>query len=226
MGIGVRSHEGAHQTKSCREGEKSATKGFGCRFSRRIRSFVLTAPRARGKGAAALCAMRLGIRQKTDRTERSALANPELGAKQICPSCGAKFYDLGRRPAVCPKCQTAFDPEEAVKTRRVRARAVVPDYEADDEAAEKPKVDAEVEGFEDEVDDTPEIDQAVEAEPLEVDDGDEVVEPTAEPDLGVDFEEETALEDDVEDVPFLEDDDEDFPDDEIDVLTDDDEDPV
>ncbi len=158
--------------------------------------------------------------------ERSALASPELGAKQICPSCGAKFYDLGRRPAVCPKCQTAFDPEEAVKTRRVRARAVVPDYEADDEAAEKPKVDAEVEGFEDEVDDTPEIDQAVEAEPLEVDDGDEVVEPTAEPDLGVDFEEETALEDDVEDVPFLEDDDEDFPDDEIDVLTDDDEDPV
>ena len=57
-------------------------------------------------------------------------------------------------------------------------------------------------------------------------DGDEVVEPTAEPDLGVDFEEETALEDDAEDVPFLEDDDEDFPDDEIDVLTDDDEDPV
>ncbi|WP_204332954.1 TIGR02300 family protein, partial [Klebsiella pneumoniae] len=31
------------------------------------------------------------------------LANPELGAKQICPSCSAKFYDLGKRPAVCPK---------------------------------------------------------------------------------------------------------------------------
>lgn len=154
------------------------------------------------------------------------MASPELGAKQICPSCGAKFYDLGRRPAVCPKCQTAFDPEEAVKTRRVRARSVVPDYETDDEAAEKPVVEAEVEGFEDEVDETPEVDQAVEGEPLQTEDGDVELEPTAEPDLGVDFEEEAALEDDVEDVPFLEDEDEDFPDDDLDVLPDDDDDVV
>ena len=41
------------------------------------------------------------------------LANPELGAKQICPNCQSKFYDLGRRPAVCPKCGESFDPEEA-----------------------------------------------------------------------------------------------------------------
>ena len=154
------------------------------------------------------------------------MASPELGAKQICPACAAKFYDLGRRPAVCPKCQTAFDPEEAVKTRRVRARSVVPDYETEDDAAEKPVVEAEVEGFEDEVDDTPEIDQAVESEPLASEDGDEVIEPPAEPDLGVDFEEEAALEDDDVDVPFLEDEDEEFPDDELDVLTDDDDDPV
>ncbi len=150
------------------------------------------------------------------------MASPELGAKQICPACAAKFYDLGRRPAVCPKCQTAFDPEEAVKTRRVRARSVVPDYETEDEAAEKPAVEAEVEGFEDEADETPEIDQAVESEPLATEDGDEVIEPAAEPDLGVDFEEEAALEDDDVDVPFLEDEDEEFPDDELDVLTDDD----
>jgi uncharacterized protein (TIGR02300 family) len=158
--------------------------------------------------------------------ERSALASPELGAKQICPSCGAKFYDLNRRPAVCPKCQTAFDPEEAVKSRRVRARSVAPDYEAEDDVAEKPAVEAEVEGFEDEVDDTPEIDQAVEAEPLETEDGDVVVEAPSEPDLGVDFEEEVVLEDDVEGVPFLEDDDAEFPDDNLDVLPEDDEDPV
>jgi uncharacterized protein (TIGR02300 family) len=163
---------------------------------------------------------------QTEIKEGYALASPELGAKQICPACGAKFYDLNRRPAVCPKCQAAFDPEEAVKTRRVRARAVVTDYETDDEAVEKPKVDPEVEGFEDEVDDTPEIDQAVEVEPLATEDGDEVVEPVAEPDLGVDFEEDVALEDDVEDVPFLEDEDEDFPDDDLDVLPDDDDDPV
>jgi uncharacterized protein (TIGR02300 family) len=151
------------------------------------------------------------------------LANPELGAKQICPQCQTKFYDLGRRPAVCPKCQHAFDPEEAIRSRRVRARAAPADYETDDEALEtKKKPDEEVEGFEDEVEDTPEIDEVVEAEPLETDDDVEVVpgEPSpADPSLGVDFEEDAPLEDDdAEDVPFLEEEDEDFPDDEIEGL--------
>ena len=76
------------------------------------------------------------------------LANPELGAKQICPNCQSKFYDLGRRPAVCPKCGESFDPEEALKSRRVRARAVTPDYDAEDEKpAPAPKDE---DGFEDE----------------------------------------------------------------------------
>ena len=147
------------------------------------------------------------------------MANPELGQKQICPNCQAKFYDLGRRPAVCPKCANAFDPEEAIRSRRVRARAVVPDYEVDEEA--------EAEGFEDEVEETPEIDEAVEAEPLETDEADDVVpgEPgPAEPGLGVDFEEDEALaEDESEDVPFLEEEDDDFPEDEIDVPPDEEE---
>jgi uncharacterized protein (TIGR02300 family) len=59
------------------------------------------------------------------------LAIPELGSKQICPACQAKFYDLNKRPAVCPKCKTEFDPDEAVRSRRTRVRAIVP--EADDE---------------------------------------------------------------------------------------------
>ena len=32
------------------------------------------------------------------------MARPELGLKRQCMSCGAKFYDLARDPAVCPKC--------------------------------------------------------------------------------------------------------------------------
>ena len=150
------------------------------------------------------------------------MANPELGAKQICPNCQAKFYDLGRRPAVCPKCATSFDPEEAVRNRRIRARTAVPaDYEADDEKPVKP-VDPDVEGFEDEPEDTPEIDEAVEAEPIETDEVDDAVpgapEPV-EPDLGVDFEEDVAIEeDDSEDVPFLEEEEDDFPEDEIEGL--------
>ncbi|HEY2751805.1 TIGR02300 family protein, partial [Phenylobacterium sp.] len=27
------------------------------------------------------------------------MANPELGSKQVCPNCQAKFYDLTKRPA-------------------------------------------------------------------------------------------------------------------------------
>ena len=152
------------------------------------------------------------------------MATPELGAKQICPTCQTKFYDLGRRPAVCPKCHAAFDPEEAIRSRRVRARAAPADYEAEDETEDKGRkaVPEDAEGFEDEPEDTPEIDEAVEAEPLETDEADDVVpgapEP-ADPSLGVDFEEDAPLEDEeADDVPFLEEEDEDFPDDEIEGL--------
>jgi uncharacterized protein (TIGR02300 family) len=133
-----------------------------------------------------------------------------LGSKQVCPNCQAKFYDLLRRPAVCPKCATAFDPEEAVKSRRNRARTTTPDYE---DAEETPaKVVEDQDGFEDEVDDTPEIDAAVDAEPMEVDDLDsDGVSPPNSPD-------DSDLEEEGDDVPFLEDEDEDFPEDEIEGL--------
>lgn len=149
------------------------------------------------------------------------MANPELGAKQICPNCQSKFYDLGRRPAHCPKCGEDFDPEEALRTRRVRARSGPADYEDAEEKEAKPAPE-DTDGFEDEVDDTPEIDDAAAAEPLETDDEDGDVDPAAPPapadDLGVDFAEEGLEEDEGDDVPFLEDDeDEDF-DDEIEGL--------
>ena len=135
------------------------------------------------------------------------MAAPELGTKQICPNCQAKFYDLGRRPAHCPKCASDFDPDEAVKSRRVRARSVTPNYEADDEAEDKVK-GKETEEEEEEVEVTPEIDEGADAEPLETDDDAEegdVIAPAG-PDLGVDFEEEAAEEADDEAVPFLEED--------------------
>ena len=74
------------------------------------------------------------------------MANPELGTKQICPNCQAKFYDLGKRPAHCPKCATEFDPDEAVRNRRVRARTVVPeDDQVEDQVADKAADDEEEE---------------------------------------------------------------------------------
>ena len=62
------------------------------------------------------------------------MAKADLGDKQLCPNCAAKFYDLRKRPAICPKCSTAFDPaDETVKLKRTRTRT--PAYEADDEEA-------------------------------------------------------------------------------------------
>ena len=45
------------------------------------------------------------------------MAKPELGFKRQCMSCGAKFYDLNRSPAVCPKCGTVYQAAAASSTR-------------------------------------------------------------------------------------------------------------
>jgi uncharacterized protein (TIGR02300 family) len=45
---------------------------------------------------------------------------PELGIKRDCPTCGARFYDLNKSPAHCPKCETTFVPEALLKPRKPR----------------------------------------------------------------------------------------------------------
>ncbi len=57
---------------------------------------------------------------------RMLLAKPEWGTKRICQSCGARFYDFGRSPIVCPACGAVFDLEVLNRTRRARpsSRAV------------------------------------------------------------------------------------------------------
>ena len=42
------------------------------------------------------------------------------GTKRHCHSCQETFYDLDRDPIVCPLCQTAFDPEVLLKSRKVK----------------------------------------------------------------------------------------------------------
>ena len=36
------------------------------------------------------------------------MPKPEFGKKVICNNCGAKFYDLNRKPASCPHCGTEY----------------------------------------------------------------------------------------------------------------------
>src|SRR6266404_293942 len=56
--------------------------------------------------------------------ERS-VAKPEWGTKRICPTCGTRYYDLLREPVICPKCDTPYDPEAFLKSRRARPAAPV-----------------------------------------------------------------------------------------------------
>jgi len=149
------------------------------------------------------------------------LAIPELGTKQICPNCQAKFYDLGKRPAHCPKCASDFDPDEVARSRRVRARTVVPEpEEAEDQVVEKETDDDE----EEEEVVTPELDEVIDEPPIVTDDDDDTAEPApVSEDLG-EFTDDEEVEDDA-DVPFLEDEDEDdFDESEIEGLPDGDED--
>ncbi|HLM40848.1 MAG TPA: TIGR02300 family protein [Microvirga sp.] len=56
------------------------------------------------------------------------MAKPELGLKRQCMSCGAKFYDLNKDPAVCPKCGAAYQATAMSRAAApVVARAAAPD---------------------------------------------------------------------------------------------------
>lgn len=157
----------------------------------------------------------------------SGLARTDLGEKQVCPNCGAKFYDLRKRPATCPKCTTSFDPsEEGVRTRRGRSRVAAHDAAYEDEEVETEEKAKASEDEDEEAEVTPEVDIEAEAEPIITDDDEEDAAPAGD-ELPEGFSEEEAdLADDAADddaVPMLEDEEE-FPEDEIGDLPGDDED--
>ncbi len=107
------------------------------------------------------------------------MAKPELGLKRVCVSCGTKFYDLTRQPAICPKCGT----EQPAEQPRLKRAAPLPDDRVKKRAA---VVD-------------PDSDEGVE---VETDDGDEAIEDAeeledADEELGDDLVVETDREEEV-----------------------------
>jgi len=63
-----------------------------------------------------------------------------LGIKRTCVACAAKFYDLGKNPAKCPKCATVNDINISTR-RRGRAKAVAPGDSDDPLLKEKAKME-------------------------------------------------------------------------------------
>lgn len=54
------------------------------------------------------------------------MAKPEWGKKLTCPSCGARFYDLNKSPATCPKCEATVEVQQLLKPKRQAPDAVKP----------------------------------------------------------------------------------------------------
>jgi uncharacterized protein (TIGR02300 family) len=89
------------------------------------------------------------------------MAKPELGLKRVCVACNAKFYDLMKSPAVCPKCGTE-QPAEMPRARRAPAPAADP--RAKRPAAAPLPEDVEVEVEADETEDDAVLEDADELE--------------------------------------------------------------
>jgi len=128
------------------------------------------------------------------------LVKADLGTKRACPSCGARFYDLSKRPIECPKCGFSFEPEALFKQRRGRQpenQGAIRAVDTEDEDTDDENEDADSDADEDEED------EAVEETPLVVaatgEDEDETAEEDeAEAESGmsvVEGDEDVALED-------------------------------
>ncbi|NOX83686.1 MAG: TIGR02300 family protein [Alphaproteobacteria bacterium] len=120
------------------------------------------------------------------------MSKPELGIKRDCPECGARFYDLCKEPAHCPKCDHDFVPEALLKPRKTRAEetgeakpkeeAAKPAQEttlknADDEkkgakSNRRPGLDGDGDGDSDDDDDDDELSE-IEGITVDVEDDDE-----------------------------------------------------
>lgn len=119
------------------------------------------------------------------------MADPK-GLKRICMSCGMRFYDLNKKPIICPSCQTEFTGEIKVKARRGRIAA-------DDEIAGS-QVSEETEAEETEEVELEEEEDAgvlVSLDELEEGDDDEDI---AEDDDDIDLDDELVIEEDLEDL--------------------------
>lgn len=139
-------------------------------------------------------------------------AEPKLdprGLKRICAACGNRFYDLNKRPIVCPSCDAEFTGEIKVKSRRGRTAA---NESAEGQVDKKTAKDDDSDDDDLEDDDGPimedDDDDTVSLNDLDEDDEDDDVDLDMDDDLG-DLDELEPDADDIEDMDDSSDDDDD-----------------
>ena len=90
------------------------------------------------------------------------MSKPAWGTKRVCPSCGARFYDLSRTPITCPVCQAVYQVMPPPSRRGERAQPV--------EARKVVEPEVEAPALE-----TPDIIGLEEAEVAAIEEGEEIV---------------------------------------------------
>lgn len=71
------------------------------------------------------------------------------GLKRVCVECGIRFYDMNKRPIICPGCSTEFTGIEKIKGRKPRAADPIVEEK-------KAEVETEEEAI---VEDSPEVEE-------------------------------------------------------------------
>ena len=90
------------------------------------------------------------------------MAKPAWGKKRACTSCGTRFYDMKKNPAICPKCGMEDNLQPLLKPRRTPAAKLAPAKpRAANDDAEETDVPGDIEDVEVEVDDEEEDDLLV-----------------------------------------------------------------
>ncbi|WES32195.1 FYDLN acid domain-containing protein [Varunaivibrio sulfuroxidans] len=58
--------------------------------------------------------------------EATQVDTSALGVKHTCSKCDARFFDLNKTPAVCPKCETTVETEKKPRVRRAAKETPAP----------------------------------------------------------------------------------------------------
>ena len=89
------------------------------------------------------------------------MIDKNLGTKRLCPACHAKFYDLNKSPATCPKCGEEFVPKPILPSKQDQVEAATKAEEAKAQVAapaeEAPVVEDVLDEVADDAADVPEV---------------------------------------------------------------------
>lgn len=100
------------------------------------------------------------------------MSKADLGEKLTCSGCEARYYDLNKTPALCPKCGAENARPKVFKTKKAAAAAAAAAKAAEDVPAPK-KVADDGDGIEDVEDD--DEDDDILSDDDDLDDDDDVV---------------------------------------------------